>query len=101
MITIQLTPSEMQRLMRPVGLPRERQGGFQRLIERLQTSIRQDTLQLRMSVKDAERVVAYADPKYGPGTYQEQLRCIGPKVSQALAALGPRQSGSLFGDDEE
>lgn len=94
---ITLTPEEFAKLMRPVRVPRERQGGFQRLIERLQTGVRQDTRTLTLSAEDARAVLRYAAEDYGAGTYQAQLRAIAPKVRAALGE--PAATGSLFGDD--
>lgn len=96
MITIRLTETEYERLKRPVS--HTQQGGFQRLIGRLQLGLRGDTRELRMNADDARAVVAYANPKYGAGTYQAILRSIEPQVTTALREAGAADTGSLFAD---
>ena len=98
-MTIPLTDAEYARLSRPVNLPRERWGGFQHLISRLQSGIGRvgSGWTLTLSAADARALLNYASPSYGPGTYQEQLRPIAPKVQAALDAEGATETGSLFG----
>jgi hypothetical protein len=90
MITIRLTPEQFEKLSRPVNMPRERMGGFQRLIVRIQEGLKlgPDGWTVTLSCEDARRALDYADPKHGPGTYQAQLRAIEAELQRALRAAG-------------
>jgi hypothetical protein len=101
MITVPLTSEQDTKLSRRIGLPRERWGGFQHLIDRVQQGIRHRSSGtiLEITRDDARKVIHYASPSYGHGTYQEQLRCIAPLVAQALG--DEPDTGSLFGGDAD
>jgi hypothetical protein len=98
MIRIPLTEEQRTLLLRPVGLPLDRCGGFQRLIYRLQDETRMSPAgwQVVMTADDARAVLRYSNPSYGEGTYQKILRAIAPQVQAALDAAGAVQTGSLF-----
>lgn len=62
-------------------------GGFQRLIGRLQAGIRFVPglgWTVQFSPDDGRRVIRYADESYGDGTYQKILRSIEPDVRRAM-----------------
>lgn len=95
MITLRLTPEQMEKVGREVDLPLERCGGFQRLIIRLQEGLNRRDRTLRLSYNDARKVLHYASESYGPGTYQSQLRAIADDVRRALDEAGDVAQGGL------
>lgn len=97
MLTIRLTNEQRAAIERPVGSVTH-QGGFQRLLNRLQTALRRDPggWLLRLSCEDARAVLRYSARPYGSGTYQQQLRAIAPDVERALETAGQAETYSLF-----
>lgn len=103
-LSVNLPPAKWPPIVRPIGLTRDRWGGFQHLIHRLQSDLRPQpdgSAVLKITREDAERLIHYAQD-FGQGTYQSQLRAIVPEVKQALDELPPPpETGSLFGDDDD
>ncbi|MHB1461707.1 MAG: DUF3644 domain-containing protein [Armatimonadota bacterium] len=62
-MTIELLPTDVERMMRQVN----GQGGLQSLFRRLKTCIKQNNVEI--SFNDAEKISRYAS-EYGPGGYQ-------------------------------
>ena len=68
-IVVELTPSQVEYLNRPV----RGQGGYQSFLKRLQRNMNGNLL--RLSRKDCEKIVRYAT-RYGQGGFQARLRSI-------------------------
>lgn len=66
-ITVKLEPDELERLNRPVV----GEGGFQRLLRRLQQGIDGDTL--TVTAADLERIAPYREAGNGGG-FQDRLK---------------------------
>lgn len=85
-----LTEEQFTRLSRPVNLPLERCGGFQRLIYRLQEGLKRVDHRwvLSFTCDEGRKVIEYSNPRYGAGTYQSILRAICPAIEMALKEAG-------------
>jgi len=90
-LVIPIPAEKVGRLARPIGMPRDRWGGFQHCQSALQQGLlwaEGQGWEVHCRREVAERAVRYADKKYGAGTYQKIFRLIEPEMRAALAALG-------------
>lgn len=80
-VVIELTPEEVQLLSRPI----HGRGGFQSLLQRLQSQLNQQS-ELVLRIEDVRRIVRYWS-LYGVGGFQGRLQAVLSALKRLTNAL--------------
>lgn len=103
LLRMRLSPKELAKLQRPLGPVTPSWGGWQRLIYRLQQTVRGvpgEGVICEASPEDVERILMYGNPRYGSGTYQSIMRALEKTARNTLAGM-PREQAELVFEEEE